>query len=175
MYFRSLDTHGGVYNFLVIAKTRVAPIKKVTFPRLELCEDHLLSLIMKHLQEILAIPTCNLPAFTDSTIVLYWIYGRSQRFKPFEANRIGEFKKMFPLKNWLMSSAKKTQLMLDLVAFHQEKSFTTISGKMVPLYASLDSNDDDGIAPITPGHFLTGKPLGARPDQVSTAPISTLK
>ena len=44
-----------------------------------------------------------------------------------------------------------------------------------PLYTALDSNDDDGIAPITPGHFLTGRPLEALPDQVSTAPISMFK
>lgn len=44
-----------------------------------------------------------------------------------------------------------------------------------PLYTALDSNDDEGIAPLTPDHFLTGRPLEARPDQVSTAPISTLK
>jgi len=40
---------------------------------------------------------------------------------------------MFPLKNELMSSVKKTQLMLDLMAFYQEKSLTTISGGMVPV------------------------------------------
>lgn len=45
---------------------------------------------MKHLQEILDIPKCNRYAFTDSTIVLYWIYESSQRFKTLEANRIGE-------------------------------------------------------------------------------------
>lgn len=42
-----------------------------------------------------------------------------------------------------------------------------------PLYTALDSNDDDGIASLTPGHFLTGRPLEALPHQVSTAPIST--
>jgi len=40
---------------------------------------------------------------------------------------------MFPLKNRLMSSAKKTQLMLDLVALHQKKSLLTVSGGMVPV------------------------------------------
>ena len=55
---------------------------------------------MKHLQGILAIPTSNLYAFTDSTIVLYWIYGKSQRFKTFEANRIGEIQENVPPEKW---------------------------------------------------------------------------
>ena len=42
-------------------------------------------------------------------------------------------------------------------------------------HLQFDSNDDDGIAPLTPGHFLTGRPLEALPDQVSTTPVSTLK
>lgn len=42
-----------------------------------------------------------------------------------------------------------------------------------PLYTALDSNDDDGIASLTPVHFLTGRPLEALPHQVSTASIST--
>lgn len=100
VYLRSLDTAGGVYTSLIMAKTRVARIKKVTLPRLELCGAHLLSQLMKHLQEILAIPTCNLYAFIDSTIVLYWIYGRSQRFKTFEANRIGEIQENVPPEKW---------------------------------------------------------------------------
>ena len=100
VYLRSLDTAGGVYTSLIMAKTRFAPIKKATLPRLELCGAQLLSQLMKHLQEIFAVPTSNLYAFTDSTIVLYWIYGRSQRFKTFEANRIGEIQDNVPPEKW---------------------------------------------------------------------------
>ena len=65
----------------------------------------MLSQLVKHLQEILAIPTCNLYAFTDSIIVLYWIYGRVSVSRPSKQTELEKFKKMFPLRP--MSSAKK--------------------------------------------------------------------
>ena len=107
VYVRSIDTCGGVHISLALAKTRVAPLKKVTSPRLELCVAHLLAQLMKHLQGILSIPTCNLHAFTDSTIVLYWTHGSSQRLKIFEANRIGEIQENVPPEKWNHISAEE--------------------------------------------------------------------
>lgn len=48
-YLRNLDTACGVYPSLVMTKTRIAPIKKVTLPQLEHCGANLLSQLMKHL------------------------------------------------------------------------------------------------------------------------------
>ena len=44
-----------------------------------------------------------------------------------------------------------------------------------PLTTSLDANDDDGVAPLTPAHFLIGLPLEALPDRISTEPIHGFK
>ena len=44
-----------------------------------------------------------------------------------------------------------------------------------PLFTALDANNDDGLAPLTPGHFLIGWPLESLPDHVSAAPIPLLR
>ena len=44
-----------------------------------------------------------------------------------------------------------------------------------PLMSTLDTNDDDGITPLTPGHFLIGRPLEALPSHSYTESIIGLK
>ena len=43
VYFQMTDRDGAVYTSLIISKTKVAPIKRLTIPRLELCGAHLLT------------------------------------------------------------------------------------------------------------------------------------
>ena len=56
VYVRSINTAGSIHISLALAKTRVAPLKKVTLPRLEICRAYLLAQFIKHLQGILSIP-----------------------------------------------------------------------------------------------------------------------
>ena len=88
VYLRMTDSTGDVQTSLVTSKTKVAPIKRLTIPRLELCGAQLLAQLLHHVQQVLEIPLNSVFAWTDSTIVLSWLVGNPRRFKTFVGNRV---------------------------------------------------------------------------------------
>ena len=72
IYLRLADTNGRIHTSFVIAKTKVAPIKKLTIPRLELCGARLLAQLCK---KVFKFSPEDVFAWTDSTIVLNWMSG----------------------------------------------------------------------------------------------------
>ena len=75
---------------LIAAKSRVAPLKQLTIPRLELQAAVLASRLAKTIQEESRIKFKDVMFFTDSTIVLAWIHSTSGSFRPFVSSRVGE-------------------------------------------------------------------------------------
>ena len=71
-YLRIVDIKDSVTTSLVIAKTKVAPIKRLTIPRLELCGAVFLARLISYVGNILKIPTGNVYAWTDGSKVLSW-------------------------------------------------------------------------------------------------------
>lgn len=97
VYMRMTDAHGLVHILLVLSKTRVAPLKRLT---IELCGAHLLSQILSHVKEVLDLPTCKIYAWTDSTVVLSWLNGDIRRFKTYIGNRVTRIIELIPPDRW---------------------------------------------------------------------------
>ena len=64
-----------------MAKTKVAPIKCMTIPRLELSGALVMARLLNYVSGILSIPTGNVFAWTDSHVVLGWPAWRSATFQ----------------------------------------------------------------------------------------------
>ena len=100
VYLRITDTSGNSHVSLVISKMKVAPIKRLTIPRLELCGAHLLSKLLQHVREILSVPLEDVFGWTDSSIVLSWMRGNPRRFKTYVGNRISSILDLIPPERW---------------------------------------------------------------------------
>ena len=100
VYLRMVDTQNNVYVSLVMSKTKVAPIKRLTIPRLELCGAQLLSQLLHHLKALFGLPLNSVHAYTDSTIVLNWLTGSPRRFKTIVGNRIAAIVDCIPPDRW---------------------------------------------------------------------------
>ncbi len=74
----------------IAAKSRVAPLKQLTFPRLELQAAVLASCLAKSIQEESRLQFQGTKFFTDSAIVLAWIQNLSRNFKAFVSARVSE-------------------------------------------------------------------------------------
>ncbi|KAL0858664.1 hypothetical protein ABMA27_012488 [Loxostege sticticalis] len=106
IYLRRVDIHGNVHVSLLTAKTRVAPIRQVSIPRLELCAAVLLTRLLVEIMEVLNIPKQDVKAWTDSTVVLAWLNSHPSRWKTFVGNRVSEILTSIDSSQWFHVSTK---------------------------------------------------------------------
>ncbi|XP_066157628.1 uncharacterized protein, partial [Euwallacea fornicatus] len=100
IYVGSIDDLGNHNLRLLTGKSRVAPVKKLTLPRLELLAAHLLAKLMDTMKRILDIPISHVKYFTDSKIVLAWIKIEPSNLKTFVANRVAKITELSKEENW---------------------------------------------------------------------------
>ena len=86
---------------LVIGKAKVAPLKSVTLPRLELLGSLLAARLLMFVRKTLKLPEhTRYQCWTDSMAVLGWIKGDPNRWKQFVANRVREIQNHTEPVNW---------------------------------------------------------------------------
>ncbi|XP_048877738.1 uncharacterized protein LOC125747060 [Brienomyrus brachyistius] len=99
-YLRSEDNCGHVEVAFLMARSRVAPKKQQSMPRLELCAALTGAQLLRVLENELTLHIQDKTLWTDSTTVLSWLQSESCRFKVFVGTRISEILEITDDKSW---------------------------------------------------------------------------
>jgi hypothetical protein len=91
----------------MMSKTRVAPAKQVSLPRLKLCGAVLLANLMTTVKTAVKIPINQSRAWTDSTVVLGWLRKSPTSLQTFVTNRVTEATNHIPSGNWYHVAGKE--------------------------------------------------------------------
>ncbi|XP_023314139.1 uncharacterized protein LOC111693556 [Trichogramma pretiosum] len=81
-------------------KTKLAPTKVQTVPRLELCAAALLVRLVKSLLDGLRFPPARIFCWSDSSVVFEWLRGHPSRWPTFVANRVSDIQTGLPDACW---------------------------------------------------------------------------
>ena len=95
------ETTNGVYSRLLCSKVRLAPLKSLTIPRLELMAARILVTLMETAQKALSSDTeiDEIKYWTDSITVLYWILNKGE-WKTFVQHRVNEIVALTRKEDW---------------------------------------------------------------------------
>ncbi|KAG1926140.1 guanine nucleotide-binding protein G(I)/G(S)/G(O) subunit gamma-2 [Pimephales promelas] len=99
-YLRSEDPCGRIHLSFLLARSRVAPRKQCSIPRLELCAALIGAQLAKLAENELTLKIQKVTFWTDSTTVLHWLHSESCRFKVFVGTRVAEIQELTDLKAW---------------------------------------------------------------------------
>ena len=113
-YVRLEDVQGRVHCSLLMAKAKLAPLKTVTIPRLELTAAVEAVKLDKYVKGELEIPIHETVFWTDSMIVLHYLNNEDKRYQTFVANRVAKILESTQPSQWrglpnLRATCQKSQ------------------------------------------------------------------
>ncbi|XP_029170291.1 uncharacterized protein LOC114939979 [Nylanderia fulva] len=100
LYIRR-QIHGNEVQIdLLCSKTRIAPLRAISIPRLELCAALLLAQLLDKVRSSIDIKDVRYTLWSDSTIALRWISSCSRKWSVFVSNRVGEIQRLTSGLDW---------------------------------------------------------------------------
>lgn len=94
VYLRTHNSDGTITSRLLTSKSRVAPIAKVSIPRLELLAAHLGATLAEYVVNACMLREIPIYFWSDSTIVIHWLKKDPASLKQFVANRVSSIIKI---------------------------------------------------------------------------------
>ncbi|XP_039310346.1 uncharacterized protein LOC120358842 [Solenopsis invicta] len=100
IYIRSVNTAGSTFVQLLCARSRVAPLKPLTMPKLELSAAHLFVKLIAKIKTALDLNIDSVHYWSDSTFILSWIRFEPHRLQTFVRNRVTDIQALSSASNW---------------------------------------------------------------------------
>ena len=99
---------GSWQSSFVFSKAKVAPIRPVSLPRLELLAAMLGAKLLVFVRDALKLPShVSYTCWSDSMVVLAWIKSNPSKWKPFVANRVVKIQDLTDLSQWKYCPGKE--------------------------------------------------------------------
>ena len=99
-YLRTVNSKGEVHVSFLIAKSRVAPIKPISIPRMELTAAVVSVNVTKMLQSELDYENLRSVYYTDSEVVIGYISNEARRFHVYVGNRVQHIRDRSDPEQW---------------------------------------------------------------------------
>lgn len=159
LYTKCISPDGSVDVELVCSKSRVAPLKPMTIPRLELCGTLLLARLVEKTVSAMKIPFSNVTLYTDPQVCLSWFAKSPLALNQFVANRVATVHELTQDYKWCYVRSQDNPAdiisrgMLPAELLTEEKWFKGASVLWQPNCSANEDSiclDDDELPELKP-------------------------